>query len=103
LTEAPPEDRIDAARQRIYVALRSALLDRIRRTPAFFERRMRRHVGVAWLGTRYPITTLPSVASFQALRERPVRLAAAKPFLSFGNSLRGGNGRIASHRDRAAQ
>jgi CHAT domain-containing protein len=58
--------------------------------------------GTAWLGTRHPITVLPSVASFKALRERPTHTRAGKPFLGFGNPLLSGNRRLVSHDERAA-
>lgn len=47
-----------------------------------------------WLGTRQPITILPSAGSLGALRTREPRLMRAdKPYIGFGNPLlRGGEG-----------
>jgi len=41
----------------------------------------------AWLGTRQPITVLPSVGSLQALRRFAKNSAATKPYLGVGNPL----------------
>lgn len=51
----------------------------------------------AWLGTRQPMTTLPSVASLHVLRRLAGPSRAAEPYLGFGNPLlRGGDGRDTS-------
>ena len=42
---------------------------------------------VVWLGTRQPITVLPSVASLKALRQFAKASHAAKPYLGIGNPL----------------
>jgi CHAT domain-containing protein len=44
----------------------------------------------AWLGTRQPITVLPSVASLQALRQFAKASKATQPFIGFGNPLLSG-------------
>jgi CHAT domain-containing protein len=41
----------------------------------------------AWLGTRQPITVLPSVASLKALRQFAKASRASKPYLGVGNPL----------------
>ena len=41
----------------------------------------------AWLGTRQPISVLPSVASLKALREFAKTSRATKPYLGIGNPL----------------
>src|SRR5262245_15045797 len=41
----------------------------------------------AWLGTRQPISMLPSVASLAALRRHAKRSAAPDPFLGYGDPL----------------
>jgi CHAT domain-containing protein len=64
--------------------------------------RLEAYEGVAWLGTRQPITVLPSVASLKHLRERARSVSATKPFIGFGNPLLTGRPDIASHRERAA-
>ena len=43
--------------------------------------------GIAWLGARQPITTLPSVASLTALRQHAKASQATRPFLGVGNPL----------------
>jgi CHAT domain-containing protein len=48
---------------------------------------------IAWLGTRQPITILPSIASLKALRGQAKASRASKPYLGFGNPLlTGGDG-----------
>ena len=47
--------------------------------------------GAAWLGTRQPITVLPSVASLKALREHAKISTATKPYLGIGNPLLDGS------------
>lgn len=55
----------------------------------------RAHIGVklsdyraaAWLGTRQPVSVLPSVASLKALRGLPKTSRASKPYLGIGNPL----------------
>src|SRR5262249_30176219 len=42
---------------------------------------------VAWLGTRQPITVLPSVASLKALREHAKSSNASRSYLGIGNPL----------------
>src|SRR5262249_44885833 len=42
---------------------------------------------VAWLGTRQPISVLPSVGSLRALREFAKTSRATKPYLGIGNPL----------------
>ena len=42
---------------------------------------------VAWLGTRQPISVLPSVASLKALREHAKSSNAGRPYLGIGNPL----------------
>ena len=42
---------------------------------------------VAWLGTRQPITVLPSVASLKALRQLAKASRASKAYLGIGNPL----------------
>ena len=41
----------------------------------------------AWLGTRQPVTVLPSVASLKALRQFAKTSHATKPYLGVGNPL----------------
>ena len=43
--------------------------------------------GVPWLGTRQPISVLPSVASLKALRQFARTRQATKPYLGIGNPL----------------
>jgi CHAT domain-containing protein len=40
-----------------------------------------------WLGTRQPISVLPSISSLKSLRSLPAPSASRKPFLGFGNPL----------------
>ena len=58
--------------------------------------------GVSWLGTRQPITLVPSVASLVALRQSTTPSSAKRPFIGFGNPLLTGRPEIAAHRQRAA-
>jgi CHAT domain-containing protein len=44
-----------------------------------------------WLGTKAPISILPSVSSLRALRRASRPSQASKPFLGFGNPLLGGD------------
>jgi CHAT domain-containing protein len=46
---------------------------------------------VKWLGTKAPISILPSVSSLRALRRAAKPSQARKPFLGFGNPLLGGD------------
>ena len=47
--------------------------------------------GAAWLGTRQPISILPSVASLKALRRLANTSKATKPYLGIGNPLLDGD------------
>jgi tetratricopeptide (TPR) repeat protein/CHAT domain-containing protein len=42
---------------------------------------------VAWLGTRQPLSVLPSVSSLDVLRRLPKGAAGDKPYIGFGNPL----------------
>ncbi|MCP3993529.1 MAG: CHAT domain-containing protein [bacterium] len=46
---------------------------------------------VPWLGTRQPITTLPSIASLLALRRSKVQQETVERYLGYGNPLLEGN------------
>jgi CHAT domain-containing protein/tetratricopeptide (TPR) repeat protein len=49
----------------------------------------------AWLGTRQPITVLPSVASLSSLRKYAKASRASRPYIGFGNPLLDGKPAIA--------
>ena len=57
----------------------------------------------AWLGTRQPITILPSIASLQALRQLAKTSQAKKPYLGIGNPLLDGVADDAGDAQRAAR
>src|SRR5262249_43214514 len=57
----------------------------------------------AWLGTRQPITVLPSAASLQSLRSFARLSHAADPFVGFGDPLLEGNPSVDWVAARAAQ
>lgn len=45
------------------------------------------YLDAAWLGTRQPISVLPSISSFMTLRTAKVIDAGASPYVGFGNPL----------------
>ena len=57
------------------------------RPRARIPRKLAEYRDVAWLGTRQPITVLPSVASLKALRQFAKTSRATKPYLGIGNPL----------------
>ena len=56
---------------------------------------------LAWLGTRQPISVLPSVASLKALRRFAKSSRASKPYLGIGNPLLTGDPEDAEDAERA--
>jgi CHAT domain-containing protein len=54
-----------------------------------------------WLGTRQPISILPSVASLKSLRATARQQPAPRPYIGFGNPLLAGNLALSDHVERA--